>query len=190
MPKFHKGGPLQTESNASRPNNFSTLLGPTHCSISNDPVCTSWIGWRRWCRGRAYWWTWDFCETSVYFAIFGHEKYWGDSSWQIVVSVFGIGRSKSHFLHPKTAIFSDLGCKKGTLDAPIQKRIPLFVANYPQKWWYRHLFHKNIIFGHILKILYTAACTELCHQIHQICHWSWWFVTKSFGSPKLTIHEI
>ena len=74
MPKFHKGGPLQTESNASRPNNFSTLLGPTHCSISKDPVCTSWIGWRRWCRGRAYWWTWDFCETSVYFAIFGQEK--------------------------------------------------------------------------------------------------------------------
>ena len=25
--------------------------------------------------------------------------------------------------------------KNGTSDAQIQKRRPLFVANYPQKWW-------------------------------------------------------
>ena len=39
------------------------------------------------------------------------------------------------------------GAKKGTSDAQIQKRRPLFVANYPQKWWNRLLFHMNIIFG-------------------------------------------
>ena len=37
--------------------------------------------------------------------------------------------------------------KNGTLDAQIQKRRPHFVANYPQKWWKRLLFHMNIIFG-------------------------------------------
>ena len=40
--------------------------------------------------------------------------------------------------------------KNGTWDAQIQKRRPLFVANYPQKWWNRLLFHKNIIFGRVL----------------------------------------
>ena len=37
--------------------------------------------------------------------------------------------------------------KNGTSDAQIRKRGPLFVANYPQNWWFRLLFHMNIIFG-------------------------------------------
>ena len=48
---------------------------------------------------------------------------------------------------PFSVIF---GAKNGTPDAQIQKRRPLFVANYPQKWWNRFLFHMNIIFGQVL----------------------------------------
>ena len=127
---------------------------------------------------------WYSCETRVYSTIFG------DSWRQKVVSVFGFGHPKYHFLHPKSLKMAVFGCKKiiidnlvqfeedfnsrtemwsdcwkwpenghfqwfwvqknGTWDAQIQKRRPLFVANYPQKWWNRLLFHKNIIFGRVL----------------------------------------
>ena len=85
------------------------------------------------------------CERSVYSTIFG------DSWRQKVVSLFKFGRQKSIFFAPK---ITKIGCfrvpKNGTLDAKIQKRTPLFVANYPLKWWNRHLFHMNIIFGRVL----------------------------------------
>ena len=44
---------------------------------------------------------WYSCETKVYSTIFG------DSWRQKVVSVFGFWYPKSHFLHPKAAIFGD-----------------------------------------------------------------------------------
>ena len=37
--------------------------------------------------------------------------------------------------------------KNGSSDAQIKKRTPLFVVNYTQKWWMRHLFHMNITIG-------------------------------------------
>ena len=40
--------------------------------------------------------------------------------------------------------------KKGSSDARIKKRTPLFVVNYTQKWWMRHLFHMNITIGWVL----------------------------------------
>ena len=52
------------------------------------------------------------------------------------------------FLHPKSMKIAVFGCKKnGSSDASIKKRTPLFVVNYTQKWWMRHLFHMNITFG-------------------------------------------
>ena len=73
------------------------------------------------------------------------------SLWYEVVSVFGFGHPKSHFFAPKITENGRFRVQKnGTWDAQIQKRRPLFVANYPQKWWNRLLFHKNIIFGRVL----------------------------------------
>ena len=55
------------------------------------------------------------------------------------------------FFWPKITKFGRFRVpKNGNLDAQIRKRTPLFVANYPQKWWNRHLFHINIIFGGVL----------------------------------------
>ena len=66
-------------------------------------------------------------------------------SWQQkVVSVFKFGRPKSNFFLPKIT-------KIGRFQVPkILKQRPLFVANYPQIWWNRLLFHMNIIFGRVL----------------------------------------
>ena len=70
----------------------------------------------------------------------------GDSWRQKVVSVFKFGRRKSNFFWPKiTKIGRFWVPKNGTLDAQIRKRTPLFVANYPQKWWNRHLFHMFLL---------------------------------------------
>ena len=61
------------------------------------------------------------------------------------------GCLKSHLFAPKITENGRFWVKKnGTSDAQIQKRRPLFVANYPQKWWNRLLFHKNIIFRRVL----------------------------------------
>ena len=88
---------------------------------------------------------WYSCETKVYSTIFG------DSWRQKVVSVFWFGHPKSHFFATENGHFQWFWVQKnGTWDAQIQKRRPLFVANYPQKWWNRLLFHKNIIFGRVL----------------------------------------
>ena len=69
-----------------------------------------------------------------------------------VVGNWGEGSEDLHalFLHPKSLKMAVWVQKNGTLDAQIKKRRPLFVTNYPQKWWNRLLFHKNIIFGRVL----------------------------------------
>ena len=88
---------------------------------------------------------WYSCETSVYSIVFG------DSWWRKVVSVFKFGRPKSNFFAPQiTKIVRFQVQKNGTLGAQIRKRRPLFVANYSQKWWNRHLLHMNIIFRRAL----------------------------------------
>ena len=52
------------------------------------------------------------------------------------------------FLHPKSVKMPVFGCKKiGFSDARSKKRTPLFVVNYTQNWWTRHLFHMNITIG-------------------------------------------
>ena len=65
-----------------------------------------------------------------------------------VVSVFGFGRSKSHFRAPENGHFWHFQVpENGTLSARIQKRRPLFHANTPPKWRTRHLFHVFATFG-------------------------------------------
>ena len=73
-------------------------------------------------------------------------------SWrQKVVPVFGFRRLKPHFFAPKITENGRFRVQKnGTSDAQIQIWRPLFVANNPQKWWFRLLFHLNIIFGRFL----------------------------------------
>ena len=66
----------------------------------------------------------------------------GDKKWS---PFFDLGIPSPIFLHPKTAIFSDFGCKKMGLGMPKSKN-----GDYPQKRWNRLLFHMNIIFGRVL----------------------------------------
>ena len=65
-----------------------------------------------------------------------------------MVSVFGFGRSKSHFRAPENAKSAHFQVpENGTSSARIQKRRPLFHANIPPKWWNRHLFYAFTTFG-------------------------------------------
>ena len=64
----------------------------------------------------------------------GNSIIFGGCWREKVVSVFGFGRSKSHFRAPendKSAHFQVP--ENGTSSARIQKRRPLFHANIPQK---------------------------------------------------------
>ena len=55
-------------------------------------------------------------------------------------------RKSSIFCTRKWPFSVILGAKNGTWDDQIQKRRPLFVANFPQKWWNR-LFFTRISFS-------------------------------------------
>ena len=89
-------------------------------------------------------WKWCSCETSVYSIILGII---GGKKWSLF-SNLGV---RSPIFWPKiTKIGRFRVPKNGTLNAQIQKRTPLFVANYAQKRWIRHLFHMNIAIGWVL----------------------------------------
>ena len=70
----------------------------------------------------------------------------GGSQRQKVVSVFGFRRPKSHVFASQITVNGRFRVKKMGLPMPRSKnRRPLFVANYPQKWW--NLKSSNGCFG-------------------------------------------
>ena len=92
-----------------------------------------------------------------------------------MVSVFGFGRSKSHFRAPENRHFWHIQVpENGTSSGRIEKRRPLFHANIPPKWWIWHLFHVFTTFGwEINKFWILHIFTSFSHE-HGPFFSKWW----------------
>ena len=94
-----------------------------------------------------------------------YPPFWGvvgDKKWS---PFFCYSIRNTIFWHLKAGTFAESARfqvpKNGISDHVTKKRRPLFVANYPPKWWITCLFHALITFGWVLSqfLIWVILCS-------------------------------